>query len=131
MQTTKTHCILVSSGGVNRHALCPGKSMDVDPQVEIIAGFDNNSKREATGVPIWQESFVIQARKKFDFDVPTLSQDMPTAYWGDDNCLYAPTQIYPNALPFPPVVFNFNKNDQRKRSNSIDDFIDLTDIIFL
>lgn len=131
VQTTKTHCILVSSRGVNRQTLCPGSSLDVDPQVEIIAGFDENSKREPTGVPLWQESFVIQPRIKVDIPLPTYSQDMPTAYWGDDNCLYAPIQIYPTLFPAPPVVFGFNSNDQRKVSNSIYGFIDLADVIFL
>ena len=131
MQTTKTHCILVSSRGANRQTLCPGRSLDVDPQVEIIAGFDENSKSEATGVPLWQESFVIQPRKKLDIAPPGFNQDMPTAYWGDDNCLYAPVQIYPISIPYPPVLLNFNSNDQRKISNSIDGFIDLADVIFL
>lgn len=101
----------------------------MDPKVEIIAGFDENSKREPTGVPLWQESFVIEPRIKLDGSLPGFNQEMKTAYWGDDNCLYAPVQIYPNILPFPPVVLNFNSNDQRKISNSIDGFINLANMI--
>lgn len=105
--------------------------MDVDPQVEIIAGFDNNSKGEPTGKPLWQQSFVIESRIKVDIPIATFNQEMKTAYWGDDNCLYAPVQIFPLITPYPLVLIGANSNDQRKISNSINGFIDLADVIFL
>ena len=103
--------------------------MDVDPQIEIIAGFDRNSKSEATGTPLWQESFVIQPGIK-TVDIPAYSQEIKTAHWGDDNCLYAPMQIYPSWFLVPPVVFGFNMNQQGQIVASTDDVIGLTDGIF-
>lgn len=129
MQTTDTACILVSSGSVQRQTLCPGKSMDVDPQIEIIAGFDENSKSEATGTPLWQESFVIEPGIK-TISLPAFDQEMKSAHWGSDNCLYAPIQIYPSWIPAPPVVFGFNTNQQGQIVDSTDDIISLTDSIF-
>lgn len=105
--------------------------MEVDPQVEIIAGFDDNSKSEQTGTPFWQESFVIAPRIKVDITIPGYDQNMPTAYWGDDNCLYAPMKIYPSWFPTPPVLGFFNSNDQRKILGSRDDAIKLADNVFL
>lgn len=99
--------------------------MEVQPQVEIVAGFDDNSKRYDVWVPLWQESFVIEPRIQVDLHIPGYSQEMKTAYWGDDNCLYAPMQIYPNWFPAPPVVVLHNSNDQRKILDPIGDAIDL------
>lgn len=45
--------------------------------------------------------------------VPTFDQTMKTAFWADDNCLYAPAQIFPTFVPFYVLLGGHNTNDQR------------------
>ena len=79
----------------------------MDTHVEIIAGFDDNSKSEKSQTPLWQQSFNIKPRSVIDMRGPGFSAPMQTAYWSTDNCLYGNPSIYP--IIAPPVFYKPNK----------------------
>ena len=95
---------------MNRQAICPGEIIDVDKHVEIVAGFEDNSKLENPQIPRWQQSFNIQPRSVIDMRGPGFSPEMQTAYWGTDNCLYGNPSIYP--IMAPPVFARPNHDYQ-------------------
>lgn len=73
--------------------------MNVDPDVQIVAGFDDNSKADKAQMPQWQQSFTIAPKSIIDMRGPGFAAPMQVAYWGTDNCLYGNPQPYPIIAP--------------------------------
>lgn len=92
--------------------MCPGEIMNVDDKVEIVAGFDDNSKHDNPQMPRWKQSFNIAPKSIIDMRGPGFSPPMQTAYWGTDNCLYGNPSKYP--LMAPPAFTTPNKEYQSK-----------------
>ena len=93
-----------------RQPVCPGEIVTVDEKVEIVAGFDDNSKHEKDQTPQWQQSFEIAPKRIVDMRGPGFSPPMQTAYWGTDNCLYGNPNQYP--IMAPPVFLTPNHDYQ-------------------
>lgn len=93
-----------------RQPVCPGEIVNVDEKVEIVAGFDDNSKHEKDQTPQWQQSFEIAPKRIVDMRYPGFSPAMQTAYWGTDNCLYGNPNKYP--IMAPPVFLTPNHDYQ-------------------